>query len=79
MELFFLISPFKFGVGGLIEGLLELGLETSRAELSERVGSARFGSASERAELGSARYFCEPENQARLGSVEAREPAREPH
>ena len=51
------------------------GNEPSRAEL----GSARFGSASERAELGSARYFCEPENQARLGSVEAREPAREPH
>ena len=48
------------------------GNEPSRAEL----GSARFGSASERAELGSARYFCEPENQARLGSVEAREPAR---
>ena len=48
------------------------GNEPSRAEL----GSARFGSASEWAELGSARYFCEPENQARLGSVEAREPAR---
>ena len=48
------------------------GNEPSRAPL----GSARFGSASERAELGSARYFCEPENQARLGSVEAREPAR---
>ncbi|KAG2611694.1 hypothetical protein PVAP13_4KG234905 [Panicum virgatum] len=48
------------------------GNEPSGAEL----GSARFGSASERAELGSARYFCEPENQARLGSVEAREPAR---
>ena len=24
LELFFLISPFNFGVGGLIEGLLEL-------------------------------------------------------
>ena len=24
LELFFLISPFKFGVEGLIEGLLEL-------------------------------------------------------
>jgi len=24
LELFFLISPFKFGVGDLIEGLLEL-------------------------------------------------------
>ena len=52
--------------------VIRAGNEASRAEL----GSARFGSASERAELGSARYFCEPENQARLGSVEAREPAR---
>ena len=59
----------------LIAAGARAGNEPSRAEL----GSARFGSASERAELGSARYFCEPENQARLGSVEAREPAREPH
>ena len=36
----------------------------------------RAGNEPSRAELGSARYFCEPENQARLGSVEAREPAR---
>jgi hypothetical protein len=50
------------------------GTEPSRA----RLGSARCGSVKERAEPGSARLSDELCNQARLGSVQAREPAREP-
>jgi hypothetical protein len=50
------------------------GNEPSRA----RLGSARCGSVKERAEPGSARFSGELCNQARLGSVQAREPAREP-
>jgi hypothetical protein len=48
------------------------GNEPSRA----RLGSARRGSVQLRAEPGSARSFCEPDLEARLGSVTAREPAR---
>ena len=44
-------------------------------------GRDRAGNEPSRAQLGSARYFCEPENQARLGSARWRltsrlEPAR---
>jgi len=48
------------------------GNEPSRA----RLGSARCGSAHERAEPGSARPSNELADEARLGSYEAREPAR---
>jgi hypothetical protein len=49
-----------------------LGLETSRAE----PGSARRGLVQLRAEPGSVRSCCEPDREARRGSVTAREPAR---
>ena len=48
------------------------GNEPSRA----RLGSARFGSVVQRAEPGSARQFHEPIEEARLGSLSARELAR---
>jgi hypothetical protein len=48
------------------------GNELSRA----RLGLARCGSLMQRAELGSARPSGELENEARLGSLLAREPAR---
>ena len=53
-----------------IIGSIYIRLETSRA------GSARFGSVVQRAEPGSARQFHEPIEEARLGSLSARELAR---
>ena len=51
---------------------IRAGNEPSRA----RLGSARFGSVVQRAEPGLARQFHEPIEEARLGSLSARELAR---
>ena len=56
----------------LVPSMHRAGNEPRRA----RLGSARFGSVVQRAKPGSARQFHEPIEEARLGSLSARELAR---
>ena len=57
-------------------GISEQAMQDRAGNEPSQLGSARFGSVVQRAEPGSARQFHEPIEEARLGSLSARELAR---